>query len=252
MLALQDINTTTDLHNMNHLFIPNKGRVDFDDIVFDEALGKQVDQFLREYEHLEILSKYGLPVVNKILLFGKSGCGKTMTARAIAHKLGKKLKTINLGNIISSRLGETSRNVAAAFKMVETQEAVLFFDEFDSLGKERNYDNTDSSEMKRVVNSMIQMMDQLPKNSIIIAATNQLDMIDEALVRRFELRLEFENPSKEKLDELYNKLISRYPQEYQKVDRIYDISYAEAENIVITEVKENIIQSEIRKKAEIL
>jgi AAA+ superfamily predicted ATPase len=106
--------------------------------------------------------------------------------------------------------------------------------------------------MKRVVNSMIQMMDQLPKNSIIIAATNQLDMIDEALVRRFELRLEFENPSKEKLDELYNKLITRYPQEYQKVDRIYDISYAEAENIVITEVKENIIQSEIRKKAEIL
>jgi SpoVK/Ycf46/Vps4 family AAA+-type ATPase len=130
---------------MNHLFIPNNGKVDLDDVVFDERLFLQISQFLREYEHVEILTRYGLPVVNKILLFGKSGCGKTMTAKAIANKLNKKIKTINLGNIISSKLGETSRNIASAFKMVETQEAVLFFDEFDSLGKERNYDNTDSS-----------------------------------------------------------------------------------------------------------
>lgn len=234
---------------MNHLFIPNKGRVAFDDIVFDERLYLQVNQFLREYEHVEILSKYGLPVMNKLLLFGKSGCGKTMTAKAIAHKLNKKLKTINLGNIISSKLGETSRNIASAFKMVETQEAVLFFDEFDSLGKERNYDNTDSSEMKRVVNGMIQMMDNLPKNSIVIAATNQIDMIDEALVRRFELKLEFHNPNKIDLDRLYDKLIAKYPEEYQKVNRKYDISFAEAETIVFQEVKENIIKSELLKKA---
>ncbi len=235
---------------MNHLFVPNMGRVDFQDIVFDEKLSVQVQQFLREYEHLEILNKLGLPVVNKLLLFGKSGCGKTMTAKAIANKLGKKLKTINLGNIVSSKLGETSRNIAAAFKMVETQEAVLFFDEFDSLGKERNYDNTDSSEMKRVVNSMIQLIDFLPKNSIVIAATNQIGLIDEALIRRFELKLEFHNPPKVDLDRLYDQLISKYPQEYQKVNRVYDISFAEAETIVLQEVKENIIQSELVKKAQ--
>lgn len=237
---------------MNHLFVPNVGRVDFQDIVFDEKLSIQLQQFLREYEHLEILNKYALPVVNKLLLFGKSGCGKTMTAKAISNKLGKKLKTINLGNIVSSKLGETSRNIAAAFKMVETQEAVLFFDEFDSLGKERNYDNTDSSEMKRVVNSMIQLIDSLPKNSIVIAATNQIGLIDEALIRRFELKLEFHNPSKINLDRLYDQLISKYPKEYQRVKRIYDISFAEAETIVLQEVKENIIQSELIKKAQIL
>ena len=234
---------------MNHLFIPNNGKVDMNDIVFDERLFSQISQFLREYEHVEILTKYGLPVVNKILLYGKSGCGKTMTARAIANKLNKKIKTINLGNIISSKLGETSRNIASAFKMIETQEAVLFFDEFDSLGKERNYDNTDSSEMKRVVNGMIQMMDHLPKNSIVIAATNQIDMIDEALIRRFELKMEFHNPNKKDLDRLYDKLLARFPKEYTKLDRVYDISFAEAENIVMTEVKENIIQSELLKKA---
>ena len=233
---------------MNHLFVPNSGRVNLKDIVFDEKLSLKVDQFLREYEHVEILSQYGLPVMNKLLLHGKSGCGKTMTARALANHLGKKLKTINLGNIVSSKLGETSRNIAAAFKMVETQEAVLFFDEFDSLGKERDYDNSDSSEMKRVVNSMIQLIDSLPKNSIIIAATNQLGLIDEALIRRFELKLEFHNPDAKYLDELYDKLISKYPEEYQKVNRIYDISFAEAETIVMQEVKENIINSELLKK----
>ncbi|MGQ1910275.1 AAA family ATPase [Marinifilum sp. RC60d5] len=237
---------------MNHLFIPNKGRVNFEDIIFDEELSIQINQFLREYEHVEILSKYNLPVINKILLFGKSGCGKTMTAKAIAHKLNKKLKTINLGNIISSKLGETSRNIASAFKMVETQEAVLFFDEFDSLGKERNYDNTDSSEMKRVVNGMIQMMDNLPKNSVIIAATNQIEMIDEALVRRFELKMEFHNPNQQDLDRLYDKLLSKYPGEYTRFTRIYDISFAEAENSVMNQVKENIIQSELLKKANII
>ncbi|WP_321295925.1 ATP-binding protein [Marinifilum fragile] len=234
---------------MNHLFIPNNGKVDMNDVVFDEQLFSQISQFLREYEHVEILTKYGLPVVNKILLYGKSGCGKTMTAKAIANKLNKKIKTINLGNIISSKLGETSRNIASAFKMIETQEAVLFFDEFDSLGKERNYDNTDSSEMKRVVNGMIQMMDHLPKNSVMIAATNQIDMIDEALIRRFELKMEFHNPKKQDLDRLYDKLLARFPKEYAKVNRVYDISFAEAENIVMTEVKENIIQSEMLKKA---
>ncbi len=233
---------------MNHLFVPNLGRVNLKDIVFDEELSSKIQQFLREYEHVEILNRYALPVVNKILLYGKSGCGKTMTARALANHLGKKLKTINLGNIVSSKLGETSRNIASAFKMVETQEAVLFFDEFDSLGKERDYDNSDSGEMKRVVNSMIQLIDSLPKNSIIIAATNQLGLIDEALIRRFEMKLEFHNPKAQHLDELYEKLISKYPEEYQKVNRVYDISFAEAVTIVMQEVKENIIQSELVKK----
>ena len=81
---------------------------------------------------------------------------------------------------------------------------------------------------------MIQQIDFVTKkNSILIAATNQIDLIDEALVRRFELKLEFHNPSKIYLDQLYDQLISKYPKEYQKVNRIYDISFAEAETIVM-------------------
>lgn len=233
---------------MEKLYVPNRGHVVFEDIVFDEKLGAEIYQFLREYEHCDILSKYNLPLSNKLLLHGKSGCGKTMTARAIARKLGKKIKVINLGGIVSSKLGETSANIASAFRLVESQEAVLFFDEFDSLGKERDYDNSDSSEMKRVVNTMLQLIDSLPKHSIIIAATNQIDMIDSALIRRFELKLEFRNPSNELLDSFYDKLLAKYPEEYRQVDRKYDISYAEAQDIVFTTVKNNIIVSELSKK----
>tara|TARA_R110001583_G_scaffold63217_1_gene185264 strand:+ start:10037 stop:10783 length:747 start_codon:yes stop_codon:yes gene_type:complete len=233
---------------MEKLYVPNRGHVVFEDIVFDEKLGAEINQFLREYEHCDILSKYNLPLSNKLLLHGKSGCGKTMTARAIARKLGKKIKVINLGGIVSSKLGETSANIASSFRLVESQEAVLFFDEFDSLGKERDYDNSDSGEMKRVVNTMLQLIDSLPKHSIIIAATNQIEMIDSALLRRFELKLEFRNPSNELLDGFYDKLLAKYPEEYQQVDRKYDISYAEAQDIVFTTVKNNIIVSELGKK----
>ena len=233
---------------MEKLYVPNKGHVLFEDIVFDEKLGAEIDQFLREYEHCDILSKYNLPLSNKLLLHGKSGCGKTMTARAIARKLGKKIKIINLGGIVSSKLGETSANIASAFRLVESQEAVLFFDEFDSLGKERDYDNTDSNEMKRVVNTMLQLIDSLPKHSIIIAATNQIDMIDSALIRRFELKLEFRNPNNALLDSFYDKLLAKYPEEYRQVDRKYNISFAEAQDIVFRTVKNNIILSELSKK----
>ncbi len=232
---------------MDRLYIPNRGHVVFDDIVFDEKLKTKIHQFLREYEHSDILSKYNLPLSNKLLLYGKSGCGKTMTARAIARKLGKKIKVINLGGIVSSKLGETSANIASAFRLVESQEAVLFFDEFDSLGKERDYDNTDSNEMKRVVNTILQLIDSLPKHSILIAATNQIEMIDPALLRRFELKLEFRNPSDELLDHFYSKLLSKYPKEYREINRKYDISYAEAQDIVFTTVKNNIIESELNK-----
>lgn len=235
---------------MERLYVPNRGHVVFEDVVFDEKLGADIHQFLREYEHCDILSKYNLPLSNKLLLHGKTGCGKTMTAKAIARKLGKKIKVINLGAIVSSKLGETSANIASAFRLVESQEAVLFFDEFDSLGKERDYDNTDSSEMKRVVNTMLQLIDTLPKHSILIAATNQIDMIDSALLRRFELKLEFRNPSQELLDGFYDKLLVKYPEEYQKIDRKYNISFAEAQDLVFRTVKNNIIVAELQKKEE--
>ena len=234
---------------MSTLYFTDRSNVNLEDVVFNEAVSEQINQFLKEYHFREILEKYELPVVNKMLLYGKTGCGKTMTAKAIAKQLDKKIIIVNLASIVSSKLGETAKNIEGLFKEVNYESAVLFFDEFDSLGQIRDYDNKDSSEMKRVVNAILQLIDNFPKKSILIAATNQIQMIDEALVRRFELKLEFTSPSKEVLDKYYNTLLSKYPTQFQQLDRIYDVSFAEAKNHVFKAVKNNIIQAEIHKQA---
>lgn len=232
---------------MSALFFTDRSEVDIKDVVFNEAVSVQIEQFLKEYQFRDILDSYDLPVNNKMLLYGKTGCGKTMTAKAIAKQLDRKIIVVNLAAIVSSKLGETAKNVATLFKEVSYHDSVLFFDEFDTLGQVRDYDSKDSSEMKRVVNAILQLIDNFPKNSILIAATNQVKMIDEALIRRFELRLEFTSPAKEVLDTYYDKLLTKYPPEFQSIERKYDISFAEAKNEVFTQVKNNIIKAEIEK-----
>ncbi|RWW93781.1 AAA family ATPase [Flavobacterium cerinum] len=232
---------------MSALFFTDRSEVDIKDVVFNEAVSVQIEQFLKEYQFRDILDSYDLPVNNKMLLYGKTGCGKTMTAKAIAKQLDRKIIVVNLSAIVSSKLGETAKNVATLFKEVSYHDSVLFFDEFDTLGQVRDYDSKDSSEMKRVVNAILQLIDNFPKNSILIAATNQVKMIDEALIRRFELRLEFTSPAKEVLDVYYDKLLMKYPVEFQTLDRVYEISFAEAKNHVFKEVKNNIIKAEIEK-----
>ncbi len=226
----------------SNLYIIDKEEVTIDDIVYNEDLQKQVTQLLKEFKYLKVLQEYDLPVHHKILLYGKTGCGKTMTAKAIARTLKKKIILVNLATIISSRLGETAKNIADLFKKAKIENAVLFFDEFDSLGKIRDYEEKDSGEMKRVVNVLLQQIDYLPAEVILIAATNLKASIDEAIMRRFELQLKFETPSKELLDLYYDKLSSKYPPEYCSFQRVYNISYAEAKTHLQKEVKHAIIE----------
>ncbi|KUF38597.1 ATPase [Myroides marinus] len=234
---------------MSSLFYIDRTKISLDDVMFNDNVKAEITQFLKEYKYREVLMKYNLPVSNKILLYGKTGCGKTMTAKAIAKHLDKKLIIVNLATIVSSKLGETAKNIESLFKEIQYESSVLFFDEFDSLGQIRDYDNKDNSEMKRVVNAILQLIDNLPQKSILMAATNQIHMIDEALVRRFELQLEYTAPNKEALDFYYDKLLSEYPKEYCELTRLYDVSYAEAKNHVFKTVKDNIINSQILLEA---
>lgn len=235
---------------VNQLFIEEKSDIKIEHILFDVERQEQFNNFIKEYRHYEILAKYNLPINNKLLLHGKTGCGKTMTAKALSNHLDKKLISVNLGTIVSSKLGETSKNLTSIFKKASREKGVLFLDEFDSLGKIRDYDK-DSGEMKRVVNTLIQLIDYMNQETILLAATNQIHMIDEALLRRFELKMEYKVPSKTLLEQYYDRLLSQYPEEFRSINKTYNISFAEAQNLVFSQVKQNIIKAEEERMAQI-
>ncbi|WP_459210208.1 AAA family ATPase [Aquimarina rhabdastrellae] len=226
----------------SNLYITHKEKIAIDEIMYDDFLKVQIQEILQEYKHLEALRKYDLPVHHKLLLYGKTGCGKTMTARAIASYLDKKIIIVNLATIISSKLGETAKNIADIFKKASIENAVLFFDEFDALGKLRTAEESDSGEMKRVVNVLLQQLDYLPIEVIFIAATNLRTSIDEAILRRFEAQLEFKAPSRTLLDQYYDQFLVRYPKEYRHFERKYELSFAEVKNYIQKEVKKAIIK----------
>lgn len=171
------------------------------DLVINENIEEELKHFIRENSSVDFLKKFNLTVSNKLLLHGPSGCGKTLASYVIAGELKKPMYIINLGAIVSSKLGETSKNLMKIFKKATQESCIIFIDEFDSIGKIRDY-NQDHGEMKRVVNTILQLFDYLPPESLIIAATNQEKMIDEALIRRFDLNLQFELPDNKQIEKL--------------------------------------------------
>ena len=173
----------------------------FSNLVCSDKIKNELEFFIKEHQSADFLQKYDLPIANKILLYGPSGCGKTLASYVIAGELHKMMAVVNLGAIVSSKLGETSKNLAKIFRKAASEDCIIFIDEFDSLGKVRDY-SQDHGEMKRVVNTILQLFDYLPQNSIVIAATNQVEMLDSALLRRFDVNIEFDLPSDKQIKEL--------------------------------------------------
>ena len=224
------------------LVIADKEKINLDEIYLDATNRAQIEQLIKEHKYIETLQAYGLPVNNKILLHGHSGCGKTMTAKAIATALNKQIVILNLSNVVSSRIGETSQHLKMVFDKIGRDKAVLFLDEFDQIGKERGNDAKDVGEMRRLVNSLIQLIDYFPNNALLLCATNHLDIIDTALIRRFQLKLTYELPDQAALETYYTQLLSKYPASLQNIDRQYNISFAEAKDHALTAVKAMLIE----------
>lgn len=228
--------------NVFDLIINDKEQIALNEIFLDEENRLKFEQLIKEQQYQEELSRYGLPLNNKIFLQGSSGCGKTMSAKAIANALGKNIFILNLSNIVSSRIGETSQHLKQIFDKAAKENAVLFLDEFDQIGKARGNTDKDVGEMRRLVNTLIQLIDYYPEKALLICATNHPEVIDTALVRRFQVRINFEMPTPEILDHYYNKLLAQFPTNLQQITRRYDISFAEAKDHTFSTVKAMLIK----------
>ncbi|AZB26744.1 AAA family ATPase [Chryseobacterium bernardetii] len=228
--------------NLYNLIIQDKEQVSLNDVFLNKDSKDQLIQLIKEHTYSKELQEYGLPVNHKILLQGSSGCGKTMTAKAIANALGKNIIILNLSNIVSSRIGETSQNIKMIFDKAARERSVLFLDELDQIGKARGSDDKDVGEMRRLVNTLLQLIDYYPENALLLCATNHPEIIDTALLRRFQLRINYEMPSAEFLDNFYDTLLSQFPEDMRTIERKYSISFAEAKDHALTAVKTALIQ----------
>ncbi len=228
--------------NIYDLIISNKEQISLDNVFLDETSREQCIQLIKEHTYINELLRYNLPVNNKILLQGSSGCGKTMTAKAIANALGKNILILNLSNVVCSRIGETSQNIKMIFDKAGREKAVLFLDEFDQIGKARGNDDKDVGEMRRLVNTIIQLIDYYPEDALLICATNHSEIIDTALLRRFQLIINYQMPDKKILNTYYNKLLTSFPQHLQTIERKYDISFAQAKDHALTLIKSALIK----------
>lgn len=177
--------------------------------VLDEETQDRLDEFLLEQKRKLDLIEMDIKPTNSILLYGEPGVGKTYTAEWIASSLNKPLVTLDLATIMSSYLGETGTNIKKVLDYSKTNDCILFLDEFDAIAKTRT-DDRELGEMKRIVNVLLKELEEWPLDKIIIAATNHEQLLDKAIWRRFDLRLNLKLPTNTLIRQLVNNEFSKF------------------------------------------
>jgi len=179
-------------------------RRQIEDLVLPPRSLEAVMQFLQEQMRADVLRAHSLQPRHKLLLVGPPGNGKTSLAEAVAESLALPFFVVRYDAIIGSFLGETATRLRRVFDFARTVPCVLFFDEFDAVGKERG-DVHETGEIKRVVTSLLMQIDDLPSYTTVIAATNHEELLDRAAWRRFELRICLPSPNERQLTEFISR-----------------------------------------------
>ncbi len=175
------------------------------DLVLGADLAARLADLAYEVSRWSTLDALAVPRRNRVLLYGPPGCGKTSIAEAVAGDLGRPLVTVRVESVISSYLGETASNLRRVMDFASTGAYVVLFDEFDSLSKDRD-DPADHGELRRVVNAVLQLIDRYRGPSILIAATNHSQVLDDAMWRRFDEVLEVPLPTRDQTTQLLSRL----------------------------------------------
>jgi SpoVK/Ycf46/Vps4 family AAA+-type ATPase len=184
-------------------------KVRLSEMVLSLGIRKQLHKVTREYKQQSRLREHGLSPRRKLLLVGPPGCGKTMTSRALASELKLPHLAVQLHGLITKFMGETATKLHTIFESMQKTRGVYLFDEFDAIGSERAAGN-DVGEIRRVLNSFLQFLEQDDSDSIVIAATNLASMLDEALFRRFDEVVRYERPTAGEIKELIQNRLARF------------------------------------------
>ena len=216
---------TRTLDSINALELSNKGRSGqrvqdksggilrreprraFSDLYLDPRVRAVCEELVEEQHRSDVLRAYGLEPRHRVLLSGPPGNGKTSLAEALANELALPWFTVRYEAVITSYLGETAQRLRRLFDYVRTEPCVLFFDEFDAIGKERG-DVHETGEIKRVVTSLLLQLDDLPSYCVLVGATNHPELLDRATWRRFEIRLELRKPTSKQLISYFSERLS--------------------------------------------
>ncbi|KTQ98255.1 hypothetical protein NS226_01560 [Aureimonas ureilytica] len=181
----------------------------FDDLVLSPSILRSVRELVEEHTHLDLLRSHGMEPKNSLLLLGAPGTGKTTLAEIISSELGLPFYTVRYEALVGSYLGETAGRLREVFDYCSSTPCVLFFDEFEAVGKERA-DTQESGEMRRIVSSLLIQLDALPSTTVVVCASNHPEMLDRAVWRRFDLVLELPLPTRDQVRDLLKKVLHQY------------------------------------------
>lgn len=201
------------MNNANSLFLMSMPDDRLSDLIVSDDLEDRIKRILQEYRNKNKLKQYGFCNRRKILLEGKPGTGKTFTASIIASELGLPLYIVQMDKVVTKFMGETSAKLRQIFDSVSNTTGIYLFDEFDAIGADRGLDN-EVGEARRILNSFLQFIEQDESDSIIVAATNNQQILDQALFRRFDDVLHYSMPSKKELVQLFDSKLAGYCPEF--------------------------------------
>lgn len=215
-----------------------------DNIVCPNEIRKKMNRIIREYIQRELLYKNNLTNRRKILLTGPSGTGKTMTASILANELHIPLYVVRMERVITKYMGESSLKLSKVFDLISSVRGVYLFDEFDAIGMQRGQDN-EVGEMRRILNTFLQMMERMDSDSLIIAATNCGNQLDKALFRRFDDVIEYSLPDEQEISILISHCLYGFDTSKVKIDSLFPLlkgmSHAEITTICMDAVKESLL-----------
>ena len=234
-------NISSDLFSVSH---PS---INFENIVLSKDIKLKLVRFLDENKNSKKIRQYGLIPRRHLMLYGPPGTGKTMSASVIANELHLPLFTVRMDSLMTKYMGETSVKLRSIFDYISMHHGVYLFDEFDSIGSKRSVTN-DVGEIRRVLNTFLQLLDEHRSDSLIISATNHKEILDEALYRRFDDVIEFQNPDISNISKLIKSRFMAFNLNiYNKESLIKaaeGLSYAEIQKSCDDSIKLAIINNE--------